>query len=147
MPLGDFRPEWMPLFWMTVGPGGWLVSGFLGYRHGKKTGQLDRQLGYRQAAHWGTMVLVISMLSLLPAKGFMPWEAMGSVVLLMLALTYSLAAIHFGRILMVSALMFAIGYGILLLSPAFPWTIVGVLGAAGLLFSAFVEEKPGEPGS
>ena len=147
MPLGDFRPNWMPVFWMIVGPGGWLVSAFLGYRYSKETGQLDRQHGYRQAAHWGAMVLVITMLALLPAKGFMPWEAMGPIVLLILALSYSLAAIHFGRILLVPALMFVVGYGALLFSPAYPWTIVGVLGATGLFFTAFAEEKPVGPRS
>lgn len=139
MPLGDFRPEWMPTFWMTVGPGGWLISGFLGYRHAKRTGQHDRGYGYRQAAHWGAMVLIISLVALLPYKGFIGWEAMGPIVLLMLALTYCLAAIHFGRILLVPALMFALGYGTLLFTPPYPWTIVGLLGGIGLFFSAFAD--------
>lgn len=139
MPLGDFRPEWMPRFWMTVGPGGWLISGLLGYRHAKLHGQQDRAYGYRQAAHWGAMVLIISLVALLPYKGIIAWEAMGPIVLLLLALTYCLAAIHFGRILLVPALMFAIGYGTLLFSPPYPWTIVGLLGGLGLLFSAFAD--------
>jgi hypothetical protein len=79
----------MPWFWMTAGPGGWLVSAFLGYRCSKGSGQLDSA---------------------------------------------------FGRILLLPALMLAIGYGILLFSPPYPWTIVGLLGATGLLFSAFAGE-------
>lgn len=140
MPLGDFRPDWMPWFWMTVGPCGWLVSAFLGYRSSKRRGQLDSEYGRKQAAHWGAMVLILSMVALLPYKGLMDWELMGPIVMLMLALTYCLAAIHFGRILFVPALMFAIGYVTLLSSPPYPWTIVGLLGAVGLLFSAFAGE-------
>ena len=144
MPLGDFRPEWMPYFWMTVGPGGWIISAFLGYRASKQSGQMNRSAGLRQAAHWGAMVLVISMVALLPYKGFIPWEAMGPIVLLLLTLTYCLAAIHFGRILLVPALMFAMGYGTMLFQPPYPWTIVGILGAIGLFFSAFAEESSRE---
>ncbi len=142
MPLGDLRPEWMPWFWMTVGPCGWLVSAVLGYQHSKRHGQRDSDLGRKQAAHWGAMVLILSMVALLPYKGLMEWEVMGPIAMLMLALTYCLAAIHFGRILLVPAVMFALGYAILLFSPPYPWTIVGLLGATGLLFSAFAGEDP-----
>jgi len=138
LPLGDFRPEWMPIYWITVGPGGWIVSGVLAIRHGRRHGQLDANSGWRQAAHWGTMVLIMFMLSALPARGLMPWEAMGPVILLLLAMTYATAAVHWGMLQLVPATLFAIGYGTMLFSPPYPWTIVGVLIAMGLFFTAFL---------
>ena len=139
MPLGDFRPAWMPTFWMVVGPLGWFVSAFLGYRQSQRSGQADRAYGARQAAHWGIMVLIISLLALLPYRGVMEWDAMGPIVLLLLSLTYALGGVHFGRILFLPAAMFALGFGILLVGVAYPWTIVGVLGGLGLACSAWAD--------
>lgn len=141
LPLGDFRPEWMPMFWMTVGPGGWVVSGILAIRHGRRHGQLDRRSGYRQAAHWGAMVLVMLLLAALPARGIMPWEAMGPIVILLLALTYATAAVHFGLLQLIPAILFAIAYGTMLFSPPYPWSIVGVLTASGLFSIAFLTKE------
>lgn len=141
LPLGDFRSEWMSTYWMVVGPGGWVISGILAVLHGKKRGQLDRRSGYRQAAHWGAMVVIMLLLSALPAQGFIPWEAMGPIILLMLALTYATAAVHFGLLQLIPAILFAIAYGTMLLSPPYPWTIVGVLTASGLFSIALMTEK------
>ena len=138
MPLGDFAPEHLSRYWMIVGPLGWVVSAVLGALHARRSGQLDLRRGWAQAAHFGFLVVAISLLALLAREGHMPWYAMGPLAVLLLALTYGLAGVHFHRMFFVPAALFAAGYGVLLWVDAWPWTVVGVLAAVGLLFTAWI---------
>jgi hypothetical protein len=137
-PLGDWAPRHTGTFWMIVGPAGWLISAFLGYRHARSTGQYDSREGRRHGLHWGVMLAIIFMAVLLPARGFATWDVLGPLVLLIVAMSYVLAAIHLDRLLLWPGLMMVAGYGLLIVGVGYTWTIVGVLVSAGLVVSSFV---------
>ena len=60
-----------------------------------------------------------------------------ALVVLLLALTYGLAGVHFHTAFFVPAVLFTIGFGVLLWLDSWPWTVVGVLSAIGLLFTGW----------
>lgn len=136
--LGDFAPERMPLYWTVVGPVGWVVSAFLGARYARRVGQLDLRRGWVQGAHFGLMVLAIFLGSLLAREGLMSWEAMGPLSVLLLALGYGLAGVHFHVAFLAPAALFLIGFGVLLWVDTWPWTLVGVLSALGLFCTGWL---------
>jgi hypothetical protein len=62
-----------------------LISAFLGYRHARTLGQYDSREGLRHALHWGVMLAVIFLATLLPARGLASWDILGTLVLLIVA--------------------------------------------------------------
>jgi len=130
--LPDFAPQRMATFWMIVGPAGWLLSMFLGYRHAKRVGQLDAREGARHLAHWGVMLVTIGLAALLVRQGHVPGEVMGPLAILIVAFSYVLAGLHLDKFLLLPGGLMFVGYGVLLFVDDFSWTIVGALVAIGL---------------
>ncbi len=120
-------------YWTVVAPAGFAVSLFLGWRHGHRTGEVSPAHRWRQAWHWGGMLVVMALASVLPARGVVSWDVMSAVFLLILALGYFTAGVHGDRsLLWVGALMGA-GFVLVMVLPAYAWTVVGVAIAAALV--------------
>ena len=134
--LIDFAPERVGLFWTIAGPIGFLLSGLLGWRHARESGQESTQDGKAHALHWGALLGAIFMLYPLIAAGALRGEAITQVILLIISLVYFLAGVHLAPSLKWAALAMAAGYVITLTVDAFAWTALGVLFAVGLVISA-----------
>jgi hypothetical protein len=130
--LVDFRPSVVPLFWKIAGPVGFVTSVFLGWRQGKRSGQLSAVEGRRHVLHWGAVLLVTFLAVLMPARGVLPWASLNTVILLLLALGYFTAGVHTDPSMLWIGVLMGVGYLIVLSGSAYAWTIVGVALAIGL---------------
>jgi len=145
--LVDFRQALVGPYWAVAGPVGFIVSAYIGWRHARRTGQVSAADGRRHLLHWGGMLLAIALAMLMPSRGVLPWEALNSVILLILALGYFTAGVHGERpFIWVGALM-GVGYVVVTLVSAYAWTMVGValglaLTVAGIRGGRALEAAP-----
>src|SRR5688572_31741245 len=79
--LVDARPALVGLYWTVVGPAGFGISALLGWRHALRTGQVSIKDGRRHLLHWGSMLVVIALAMLMPARGMLPWEGLSALIL------------------------------------------------------------------
>lgn len=139
--LVDARPALVGLYWTVVGPAGFGISALLGWRHALRTGQVSFKDGRREMLHWGSMLVVIALATLMPARGILPWEGLSALILLILAFGYFTAGVHGQRsFLWVGALMGA-GYVLVTLVSAYAWTMVGVAVAIALTIAGLREGR------
>ena len=139
--LVDLRVEWVPTYWIVAGPGGALLSGYLGWRHATFSGQPCALTGRRQMLHWGAMLAAIYLILLLPARGVMPWPATGPAILLVLALGYFQAGVYFDPAFRWIGLLLAAGYVFVLFVSGYAWITVGVLFALSLVVAGLRSSK------
>lgn len=132
-PLADFAPKMVPLFWTIAGPGGGVLSAFLGYRHGKRIGQQDRARGNRHMLHWAGMLVGIFSVVVLHTFGSIEGDALHQVILLMIGMSYFFAGIHLERPLIWVGILTWAAYFSLFIIPAYEWTVVAIVIAAGLI--------------
>ena len=144
--LPDFAPDRVGTYWMVVGPGGWGLSMFLGYRHARRVGQLDAREGIRHLGHWGVMLLTVGLAVVLVKRGYLSPEGIGPMAILIVGLTYALAGLHLDRLLLLPGLLFFGGFGVLMFVDRFSWTIVGALVATGLAFAGYAAGRNVERG-
>ena len=145
--LVDFAPHQVGLFWMVAGPLGGVASAWLGMRHARKIGQLNREEGTRHAWHWGGLMLAILLAVPLGVSGAVDWSILSRIFLLIIGLTYYLAGVHMDRPLLWAGALMLAGYAALFFLPAYGWTLTGVLVAASLLFSGYTEGRRHDPAS
>ncbi len=136
-PLADLAPGYVGLYWMVMGPLGGILSGIMGYMYDRRVGQLDRAHGIKQGLHWGTMMVTIFATIILGMTGAIEWNQLHRVILLILALGYLLAGVHFERPLAWVGLVMFGGYFVTMLVHAYVWTIVGALVAIALVIAGF----------
>jgi hypothetical protein len=137
----DFAPRWTGLFWMIAGPGGGILSGILGHRAGVRIGQLNRVTGVRHALHWGGMLLVILLAVFLAMRGFVHGTVLSQVILLVVALGWWTAGVHFDHSFLLFALVMMLGFVGTLFITCYIWTAIGVLTAASLFGAALHKGK------
>jgi hypothetical protein len=140
----DFAPKWTGLYWTVAGPGGGILSGILGHRAGVRIGQVNRETGVRHALHWSGMLLVIGLAVLLAVKGFIHGTVLSQVILLVVALGWWTAGVHFDRAFLRFALVMMLGFVGTLFSMSYIWTAIGVLTSAGLVGAALQKRKDDE---
>jgi hypothetical protein len=137
-PLPNFVSQPAVLgYWAIAGPLGFLAAALVSARHGHRMGQHDTQAGRQHALHWAIMFIVAGLLLFLPVCGLLEWTALPPLVLLIVSLTYLLAAVHMDRRFVWPGALFALGYGLLLAGVPFAWTILGALTALALLACAW----------
>jgi hypothetical protein len=139
--LADVDPGWLPLYWTIAGPGGAILSAFLGWRHQRKAGHLDGALGRRHALHWGTLLCVILLGTFMVRAGRIAGDAFGAVVLLLLAQAYIHAGLHLDRPMSWIGLLLAAGYVVVLAVASYAWTITGAVIAFALLLIGIRESR------
>ena len=130
--LIDVRPSAVPLYWSVAAPIGFATSVFLGWRHGKRSGQLSAVDGRRHILHWGAVLVVTFLAVLMPARGVVPWASLNTVILLILALGYFTAGVHTDRAMLWVGLLMGAGYVTVMSVSAYAWTMVGIALAIGL---------------
>ena len=115
----------MPLLWF-------------GYRAQRDAGQADRRIGIRWGLHWLAFLVASGLGSALVAVGHLEWAGFGSLVVLLLSLTYFHAALHLDRRLLPISGVAAACYLVTLFVPEYQWTLAGVLMAAALVWQALL---------
>jgi len=142
--LVDFAPRQVGIYWMIVGPAGALVSGILGWRQGKRRGQMDRAIGLRHSLHWLGMMGAIILLVLMRITGGLGEVSLGRVIVVIVALGYFLAGVHLERPLLWIGLLMAGGYLVILFTSGYTWTMVGAILAVSMVAAAFTGERHSE---
>ena len=126
------------VYWTIAGPIGGAVTWWLAVRAGRYTGQADRRTGKRWAGHFlGFFAAGVLGMGLVLA-GQLSWSGMGSLWILMLALTYFLAGLHLERRLMPIGIVLVVGYLFTLYMPEYGFTTAGVTVAMALVAQAWL---------
>ena len=131
--LIDLDVTLVPTYWTIAGPGGFVLSAYLGWRHARETGQPSALTGRRHMLHWGAMLVAIYLVLLLPALAAAPWTAVGPTILLLLALGYFQAGVHLDPAFRWIGLLLSVGYVLVLTVSGYAWLTLGVLFALALV--------------
>lgn len=134
--LMDLAPERVPVFWAVAAPAGFLASLWLGWRHGRRSGQVSARGGRDHALHWGGLLVAVFLLVPLGAAGALPGDTLGQAILLVIGLGYFLAGVHFYRPLLWIGLLMGAGYALLFFVDRWAWTGIGLLVGLGLVVTA-----------
>ena len=138
--LSDFVQDyrWIGRFWMVASPVGMCLSWWLGYRAHRGTGQADRRTGIRWVLHWLAFLAAIGLGAALSVTGHLEWSGFGSLVVLLVSLTYFLAGLHLDRRLLPIGGVAAACYLVTMFVPGYQWTVAGVLMAAALIWQGLL---------
>jgi hypothetical protein len=131
--LVDLRDDWVPLYWAVAAPIGFAVSAWMGWHHARRRGQASAQQGARHLLHWSALLAAVFLAWLMPVRGELPWAAIGPTTLLLLALGYFQAGVHFDPAFRWIGLVLALGYVFVLFVDAYAWLTLGVLFALALV--------------
>jgi hypothetical protein len=143
--LADVAPSRTGLFWAVAAPAGFLASCWLGYRHSRAAGELDRREGARWMLHFASLLGAMLAASGGVALGGFAGEQMGTIALLLCGAVFLLAGLHLARPLAwVGALALA-GVPAVLLVERWRWTIVGACVALAMLAAAAAGRRRTRP--
>ena len=137
----DFAPRWVGLYWMIAGPAGGLLSWFLAYKAGVSKGQIDREIGIKYALHWSGMAVIVVLAILLSDRGIIHGFLTSQVILLIVALGWWTAGVHFDRIFLWLGGIMALGFLGTLFMDRYAWTTMGVLLGTVLIVAAMRQGK------
>jgi hypothetical protein len=136
--LIDFRPEWAAPFWLIASPVGFGLSIWLGRRAARAAGRTDRAESARWSAHWAGFLGAFALVAVAAGTGKLGWGMAGTMLLLLLAITYYTAGVHLHRGLLPVAALPAGGYLVVLFVEGRHWTWIGAALAAAMIAAAFV---------
>lgn len=139
--LIDFAPGWVGLFWMIAGSAGGLLSAFLGHKAGVNKGQINREIGIKYALHWSGMAVIVLLAILLGLKGLVHGVVISQVILLVVALGWWTAGVHFDRIFLWLGGIMVLGFLGTLFMDRYAWTAMGVLLGTVLIVAAIRQGK------
>lgn len=140
--LIDFAPRWVGLFWMIAGLAGGILSVFLAYKAEANKGQMNREVGIKYALHWSGMAVIVLLAILLGVKGFVQQGAvLSQVILLIVALGWWTAGVHFDRIFLWLGGIMMLGFLGILFMDRYAWTTMGVLLGIVLIVTAIRQGK------
>jgi len=108
--LVDFRQALVGPYWAVTGPAGFVASAYMGWRHARHTGQVSAADGRRHLLHWGGMLLAIALALLMPSRGVLSWEALNSVILLILAFLLTDVSPYYESLFLFGAVTFLLLY-------------------------------------
>lgn len=137
----DFAPMWVGFYWMIAGPGGGLLSGYLGSKAGIKRGQIDREVGIQHALHWSGMLVVTGLAVLLAVKGLVHGQVISQIILLIVALGWWSAGVLFDRAFLYLGGIMMLGFIATLFISKYAWTGMGILMMIALFSVAYKKGK------
>ena len=138
--LNDFALDkrWIGWFWMVAAPGGFILSMWFGIRAGNRAGQADHEEGMRIFKHWLAFLVAGVLGGLQISGGHLTYAGLGSLWVLLLALSYFHAGLHYDRRLVPVGIVTGLCYPITIFLPDFGWTASGIIIAAALTVQAFL---------
>lgn len=123
----DFSILGGSIFWCIALPVFGIGTGLYASRKQKECGVIDRDLARRSTFHWTSIPIFLVVTNFMFInRGYQP-ELMGQAVLLVLALNYYLAGVHFWRGFLWTGLAMASGIVWLAVWDGYPWTLTGIL--------------------
>lgn len=131
--LVDLRDAWVPFYWTIAGPAGFALSAWLGWRYARQRGQVSSDVGTRHFLHWGAMLAAVFLTWLMPLTSATPWSDVGPIILLLLALGYFQAGVHFDAAFGWLGVVLAVGYVFVLVVSAYAWLTFGTIFALALV--------------
>ena len=136
--LVDFVEDtrWIGRFWLLAGPGGAALSLWLGFRAQRRIGQAHRLSGVRWGLQWLVFLAAGVLAFALVALGHLDWAGFGSLVVLLLSVTYFHAGLQLDHRLLPIAVVAGVCYLVTLFLSRYEWTLAGVLLAAALIWQA-----------
>jgi len=136
----DFDPQRTGLYWAVAGPLGGVASGWLGWRSGRRTGQLSS----RDGLHWVGLFVAILLLMPLAVTGHLAPTELPRVILLLVALAYWSAGVYEDRrMLPVAAVTAAlVAFTVLAAELRFLWTITAAVLAGSLAVTGLFAAAP-----
>ena len=132
-------------YWSVIAPAGFIASWWLSSRANIRAGQVNRRAGIRWGLHWAAFGANGVLGVALALSGHISWEGFGTLWVLLLALSYTLAGVHLERRLLPIGAMLGVGYLIILFLPSYGWTSAGVLTALALTAQAFIGARTNGP--
>ena len=142
--LVDFVEDsrWIGIFWLLAGPGGAVLSLWFGFRAQRQVGQFDRRSGIRLGVHWLAFLVAGVLGSALVLSGHLDWPGFGSLMVLLLSLTYFHVGMQLDRRLLPIATVAAVCYLVTLIVSGYVWTLAGVAMASALVWQARLGARP-----
>lgn len=136
----DFTPVywWINIYWLIAVPIGFALSFWFGKRESIRLGQGSRTAGMRVIYHWIAFLVAGLLGMLLAVEGHLSGPGLGSLWVLLLALTYFLVGIHVDRRMIPVGILVGIGFLISIYLPDYGWTVVGVMLAVSLTAQAYL---------
>jgi hypothetical protein len=141
--LVDLRHEWVSRYWAVAGPAGFVVSAGMGWRHARRMGQVASRLDARHLLHWGSLLAALFLVSLMPLRGVLPPAGVGPTILLLVALAYFQAGVHFDPAFRWIGGVLAAGYIFVLFVDTYAWLTLGVLLAVALVIAGMHSPSEG----
>ena len=135
------NPSWINLYWLIASPAGFGISIWIGVRTSLNAGQADRRQGMRIMFHWLAFMVAGLLGGLLVAGGHLSGAGLGSLWVLLLALTYFHAGLHFDRSLLPVGILVGLCYPVTISLPGYGWTVSGIVIAAALTVQAFLGSR------
>lgn len=139
--LIDFAPRCVGLFWMIAGSAGGILSAFLAYKAETNKGQINRKVGIKYALHWSGMAVIVLLAILLGVKGFVQGAVLSQVILLVVALGWWTAGVHFDKNFLWLGGIMMLGFTGTLFFEKYVWTTMGVLLGIVLIVTAIRQGK------
>ncbi len=130
----DVAPEKTGLYWVIAGPLGGVLSGILGHRAGRATGQQSQREGRIQAMHWSGLLAAAFLLVPLAITHVIAIQDFPRLVLLIVALSYYTAGVHTDRRLVPVSFVLAGCYLLTVFVRDLPylWTVTAAILATSL---------------
>lgn len=140
-PLVDFAgpSSWsIPVYWLTAGPVGGLLTWWLAERAKRRVGQINQEEGRRWAFHFVSFGVTGLLGYGMVAAGQLTWTGLTSLWILLIGLTYVLAGLHLERRMLPVGIVILAGYLVALFVPEYGFTTMGVMVAVALSLQAYL---------
>ncbi len=140
-PLVDFAgpSSWsIPVYWLTAGPVGGLLTWWLAERAKRRVGQINQEEGRRWAFHFVSFGVTGLLGYGMVAAGQLTWTGLTSLWILLIGLTYVLAGLHLERRMLPVGIVVLAGYLVALFVPEYGFTTMGVMVAVALSLQAYL---------
>lgn len=131
--LIDLSGRYAGLFWMIAGPGGGIISYWLGHRWAMRTGRAFRREGARHLLHWLGLAAATFLSLPLLWSGAISSDALAKIILLISAFGLFTAGIYLARPYMWVGLAMAVCYLGSLTVTNLPWVVVGAVSGGAMM--------------
>jgi hypothetical protein len=147
--LIDLAPRYCGLFFLVAGVVGGILSAMLGHRAGRRSGEVDCEMGRRAMLHWmvGILLAIAATFGLAAVIPALRGPAGSQVLVVMIGLDYFLAGVHFDRNFLWLGPVLMAGGILVGLFPHYGWTGLGVVIALGLIVPTLFSSRPAPAGA
>jgi hypothetical protein len=133
------------LFLAIAGPICGVISWIIGAAAARREGERDAREGKIEALHWCSILLGIAAIVALAAiHPILRSNLGGQLIVVVIGMVYFLYGVHRDRaFLFLGPILIAGGVAVSFI-PVYPWTLLGIVIAAGLVTPTFFRRRNGE---